>query len=66
MDPAHVAFVAMRDGNVRLGDDVAVFGLGAIGLLTVQAAHAAGAASWPSIRWPHAANARCAWAPHCL
>ena len=43
IDPAHVAFVAIRDGKVGLGDDVAVFGLGAIGLLTVQAAHAAGA-----------------------
>jgi threonine dehydrogenase-like Zn-dependent dehydrogenase len=43
IDPAHVAFVALRDGNVRLGDWVAVFGLGAIGLLTVQAAVAAGA-----------------------
>ena len=38
VDPAHVAFVAIRDGNVRLGDWVAVFGMGAIGLLAVQAA----------------------------
>jgi threonine dehydrogenase-like Zn-dependent dehydrogenase len=43
VDPAHVAFVAVRDGSVRIGDDVAVFGLGAIGLLTVQVARAAGA-----------------------
>ncbi len=43
MDPGHVAFVAVRDGNVRIGDDVAVFGLGAIGLLTVQVARASGA-----------------------
>jgi threonine dehydrogenase-like Zn-dependent dehydrogenase len=43
VDPAHVAFVAVRDGNVRLGDWVAVFGLGAIGLLAVQAARASGA-----------------------
>ena len=43
VDPAHVAFVAVRDGNVRIGDDVAVFGLGAIGLLTVQVARADGA-----------------------
>ena len=43
IDPAHVAFIAVRDGNVRLGDDVAVFGLGAIGLMTVQAARASGA-----------------------
>nr|WP_281380333.1 zinc-binding alcohol dehydrogenase [Armatimonas rosea] len=42
-DPAHVAFVAVRDGNIRIGDDVAVFGLGAIGLLAVQLARAAGA-----------------------
>jgi len=43
IDPAHVAFVAVRDGKVRLGDFVAVFGLGAIGLMTVQAARASGA-----------------------
>lgn len=42
-DPAHVAFVAVRDGNIRIGDDVAVFGLGAIGLLAVQIARAGGA-----------------------
>ena len=42
-DPAHVAFVAVRDGNIRIGDDVAVFGLGAIGLLAVQIAKAGGA-----------------------
>jgi len=29
-DPAHVALVAVRDGNVRVGDHVAVYGLGAI------------------------------------
>jgi threonine dehydrogenase-like Zn-dependent dehydrogenase len=43
-DPAHVAFVAVRDGHVRIGDDVAVYGLGAIGLLAVQIARASGAA----------------------
>jgi threonine dehydrogenase-like Zn-dependent dehydrogenase len=42
-EPGHVAFVAVRDGNIRIGDDVAVFGLGAIGLLTVQIAKAGGA-----------------------
>lgn len=42
-EPGHVAFVAVRDGNIRIGDDVAVFGLGAIGLLTVQIARAGGA-----------------------
>ena len=44
IDPAHVALVAVRDGRVRLGDAVAVFGLGAIGLMLVQAAAASGAA----------------------
>jgi len=43
VDPAHVAFVAIRDGNIRLGDDVAVYGLGAIGLMAVQLARAGGA-----------------------
>jgi threonine dehydrogenase-like Zn-dependent dehydrogenase len=42
-EPGHVAFVAVRDGNIRVGDDVAVFGLGAIGLLTIQIARAGGA-----------------------
>ena len=42
-DPAHVAFVAVRDGNVRIGDAVAVFGLGAIGLMTIQIAACGGA-----------------------
>jgi threonine dehydrogenase-like Zn-dependent dehydrogenase len=43
VDPAHVALVAVRDGSVRIGDDVAVYGLGAIGLCAVQIARAAGA-----------------------
>jgi threonine dehydrogenase-like Zn-dependent dehydrogenase len=42
-EPGHVAFVAVRDGNIRIGDDVAVYGLGAIGLLAVQIAKAGGA-----------------------
>ncbi|HTE18533.1 MAG TPA: zinc-binding alcohol dehydrogenase, partial [Armatimonadota bacterium] len=42
-DPAHVALVAVRDGNIRVGDDVAVFGLGAIGLLAAQIARVGGA-----------------------
>lgn len=42
-DPGHVAFVALRDGNVRIGDQVAIFGLGGIGLMAVQLALAAGA-----------------------
>jgi threonine dehydrogenase-like Zn-dependent dehydrogenase len=43
VDPAHVAFVAVRDGNVRVGDTVAVYGLGAIGLMAVQIARVGGA-----------------------
>ena len=42
-DPAHFAMSAIRDGRVRVGDRVAVFGLGAIGLVTQQFAKAAGA-----------------------
>lgn len=43
VDPAHVALVAVRDGNIRIGDFVAVYGLGAIGLCAVQIARAGGA-----------------------
>lgn len=43
LDPAVMAF-AMRDANIKLGDRVAVFGLGAIGLMAVQFAKLAGAA----------------------
>jgi threonine dehydrogenase-like Zn-dependent dehydrogenase len=43
-DPAHYAFGGIRDAQLRLGDTVAVSGLGAIGLLTVQMAKLAGAA----------------------
>jgi len=42
-DPAHVALVAVRDGNIRIGDAVAVFGMGAIGLMAVQIAACSGA-----------------------
>lgn len=42
-DPAQFAYAGIRDGNVRLGDTVAVFGLGAIGLLALQFARLAGA-----------------------
>lgn len=45
LDPAEFALGAIRDGQVRLGDTVAVFGLGAIGLVTVQLAKLAGASS---------------------
>jgi threonine dehydrogenase-like Zn-dependent dehydrogenase len=43
LDPATVALGGIRDGNVRLGDRVAIFGLGAIGLMAVQLARLAGA-----------------------
>jgi len=43
VDPAHVAFVAVRDGNIRIGDDVAVYGLGAIGLMAARICRATGA-----------------------
>lgn len=36
LDPAHYAFVAVRDARPCVGDNVVVFGLGAIGLLIVQ------------------------------
>ncbi len=42
-DPADFALGAVRDGPVRLGDRVAVFGLGAIGLMVAQAARLGGA-----------------------
>ncbi|MEW6228205.1 MAG: zinc-binding alcohol dehydrogenase [Bacillota bacterium] len=42
-DPAQFALSGLRDGHVRIGDRVAVFGLGAIGLLAVQLARIAGA-----------------------
>jgi 2-desacetyl-2-hydroxyethyl bacteriochlorophyllide A dehydrogenase len=43
LDPADFALGAVRDGHVRLGDAVAVFGMGAIGLIVVQLARLAGA-----------------------
>ena len=39
-----VALVAVHDARIKVGDDVAVIGLGAIGLLVVQLARMAGAA----------------------
>jgi threonine dehydrogenase-like Zn-dependent dehydrogenase len=42
-DPAAFALGAVRDGNVRVGDAVAVSSLGAIGLMAVQLAKHAGA-----------------------
>jgi len=43
LDPADFAMAAVRDGNVRVGDAVAVFGMGAIGLVAVQIAKLSGA-----------------------
>lgn len=43
LDPGDYALCGVRDGGVRLGDRVAVFGLGAIGLMAVQVLRAAGA-----------------------
>lgn len=43
LDPADFALGAVRDGHVRVGDRVAVFGTGAIGLMAVQLAKVAGA-----------------------
>ena len=42
LDPLVMA-LAMRDAGIKLGDRVAIFGLGAIGLFTVQLAKEAGA-----------------------
>jgi len=36
IDPATVALMAVREGNIRIGDTAAIFGLGAIGLISVQ------------------------------
>jgi len=44
IDPAAVAFAALRDARVCLGDNVIVFGLGAIGLFLVQLLQLAGCA----------------------
>lgn len=43
IDPALVAFTAVREGRVSLGETVAVFGLGAIGLMAVRLAKLGGA-----------------------
>jgi len=43
LDPADFALAGVRDGHVRVGDDVAVFGLGAIGLFVVQLSKLGGA-----------------------
>ena len=38
LDPTDFALGAVRDGHVRIGDAVAVFGMGAIGLMALQLA----------------------------
>lgn len=43
IEPAYVSIHAVREGNVRFGETVAVFGLGAIGLIAVQMAYRSGA-----------------------
>ncbi len=43
LDPADFALGAVRDGHVRIGDAVAVFGMGAIGLMVLQVLRLAGA-----------------------
>ena len=45
LDPAEFALGAVRDAKLRVGDNVAIFGLGAIGLLVVQMAKLAGCRS---------------------
>jgi len=42
-DPAGFALGALRDSNLRLGDKVGIFGLGAIGLIALQMAKLQGA-----------------------
>jgi threonine dehydrogenase-like Zn-dependent dehydrogenase len=42
-DPARFALAAIHDANIKLGDQVAVFGMGAIGLIAVQMAKLNGA-----------------------
>ena len=43
VDPGIVALLAAHDGEIKVGDRVAIFGMGAIGLLTVQIAKLNGA-----------------------
>jgi threonine dehydrogenase-like Zn-dependent dehydrogenase len=48
VDPAEFALAAVRDAQVRLGETVAVFGMGAIGLMVVQMAKLSGA-TWVGV-----------------
>ncbi len=43
LDPAEFAMAAVRDAQIRIGERVIVFGMGAIGLFTVQLARLSGA-----------------------
>jgi threonine dehydrogenase-like Zn-dependent dehydrogenase len=43
VDPAVYALTAVRDANIRIGDRVAVFGMGAIGLIALHLSKLAGA-----------------------
>ena len=57
-EPLAVAVHALRLANVRLGDRVLVLGAGTIGLLSVAAAQAAGAAEvWITARHAHQSTA---------
>ena len=42
-DPARFALAAIHDAEIKLGDRVAIFGLGAIGMLAIQMARLDGA-----------------------
>lgn len=42
-DPARFALAAIHDASIKLGDQVAIFGMGAIGLIAVQMAKLSGA-----------------------
>lgn len=44
VDPAMVALMGVREGRVGLGETVAIFGMGAIGLMALSLARLAGAA----------------------
>ena len=43
IEPAYVTFHCLRESNFRYGDTAVVFGLGALGLLAIRMARAAGA-----------------------
>jgi threonine dehydrogenase-like Zn-dependent dehydrogenase len=43
LDPAEFALAAVRDAEIRLGETVAIFGLGAIGFMVLQMARLSGA-----------------------